>query len=269
MAAFYDLGIMAAGEPEPDELPDKQELVLHARWKQLIPKEQWAVFCRVIHAARARRLDFAFGGAIAVATYTGKWRDTKDMDLYILPEDREEMKAALSDVGLTDYFPIKDYDRSWIYRGHDGEVIVDTIWAMANHRANVDREWLTRGPVVEFGEERVAVVPPEELIWSKLYVLQKDRCDWPDILNLLHASGPALDWRRLFDRLGNDAPLLDAVLLAFRWMVPERAAQLPSWIWKMGRRSSFAAVDPCERVRLLDSRPWFRPLESSEEDKEC
>ena len=30
------------------------------------------------------------------------------------------------------------------------------------------------------------MLPPEELIWAKLYVLQRDRSDWPDILNLLY-----------------------------------------------------------------------------------
>jgi hypothetical protein len=140
---------------------------------------------------------------------------------------------------------------------------------MANHRTDVDAEWLTRGPVVEFGEHKVAVVPPEELIWSKLYVLQKDRSDWPDILNLIHAIGPALDWARLLERLDGDALLQDGVLSVFRWLVPEKAAELPSWLWRRRDSRVSPASDPCEHVRLLDSRPWFRPLEASEEEKEC
>ncbi len=265
MAAFYDLGVMVAGLPGTSAMlhPAKEDdMLLHGRWKELIPREQWSVFRRVLEEARAKKLDFAFGGAFAVATYTGKWRDTKDMDLYILPGDREEMKAALAAAGLTDYFPVKDYDRSWIYRAHTGDVIVDCIWSMANHRTDVDRAWLTRGPVVEFGGENVHVVPPEELIWSKLYVLQRDRCDWPDVLNIVHAIGPELDWERLFHRLNSDAPLLDGILSVFRWLVPDRAAQLPSWLWKRKRKKPRLPAG-CERVRLLDTRPWFRPLEAA------
>ncbi len=271
MAAFYDLGVMVAGLPARSAMlhaTKEETMLLHGRWKELIPREQWSVFRRVLGEARAKGLDFAFGGAFAVATYTGKWRDTKDMDLYILPADREEMKAVLGAAGLTDYFQVKDYDRSWIYRAHTGEVIVDCIWAMANHRTDVDRAWLTRGPVVEFGGEMVHVVPPEELIWSKLYVLQRDRCDWPDVLNIVHAVGPELDWERLFDRLGADGPLLDSLLSVFKWLVPERAAQLPSWLWKRKKKKPRLAAG-CERVRLLDTRPWFRPLEASgDPDKE-
>lgn len=272
MAAFYDLGVVAAGGHDPELIAHdspREHLVLYGRWKELIPREQWSVFVRVIKNARRRNLHFAFGGAFAVATYTGKWRDTKDMDLYILPTDREKMIDVLTESGLSDYFPVKDYDRSWIYRAHQGDVIVDTIWSMANHRTDVDVNWLTRGPLVEFGQDQVRVIPAEELIWSKLYVLQKDRCDWPDIMNLIHATGPALDWKRLRNRLEDDQPLLEAVLRVFQWLAPERAAELPAWLWNKRARIQHGG---CEHVRLLDRRPWFHPLEDSGEKgapKQC
>ena len=144
-------------------------------------------------------------------------------------------------------------------------MIVDVIWAMANHRTDVDREWLTRGPLVEFGDTHIRVVPPEELIWSKLYVLQKDRSDWPDIFNILHAAGATLDWNHLLARLGEDRALLNAVLTVFRWLAPHRAAELPARLWhlKDGPTPPDDEVN-CEHVRLLDTRPWFRPLESGE-----
>ncbi len=264
MAAFYDLGITDEWGLMFRE-QERPEVILQTRLRELIPSEQWRVFRRAIHAARSHGVDFAFGGAFAVATYTGKWRDTKDMDLYILPEERETIKSALTEAGLSDYYPIKDYDRSWIYRAHDGDVIVDAIWAMANHRAEVDRDWLARGPLVTFDDEAIHVVPPEELIWSKLYVLQKDRCDWPDVLNIVHALGPELDWRRLLQRVGpDDARLLDGLLSVFRWLTPERAKELPSWLWQAHGKSRTSEEETANHVRLLDSRPWFRPMEKSE-----
>jgi hypothetical protein len=267
MAAFYDLGVVAGelpGAPGVLRTTRASELLLDGRWKELIPQDQWDVFLPVIQRARARGIQFGFGGAFAVATYTGKWRNTKDMDLYILPEHREEMIAALNECGLEDYFPVKEYDRTWIYRAHSGDVIVDTIWAMANHRADVDLDWLTRGPVVEFGGEMVPVIPPEELIWSKLYVMQKERCDWPDVLNLIHATGPALDWRRLLTRLGEDILLLDGILSVFQWIAPDRAAELPAWLWSLRKKSTVDPAHSSEHVRALDSRPWFRPMEGAD-----
>ena len=52
----------------------------------------------------SRSLPFSLGGAFATASYTGLWRNTKDMDLYILPRDREAMIAVVGDLGLRDYF---------------------------------------------------------------------------------------------------------------------------------------------------------------------
>lgn len=259
MAALQDVGIPTVHSARAGAYHGP----VHRKWIELIPREQWAVFTRVLDEAFYRRVPCAFGGAFAVATYTGKWRNTKDMDLYVLPSDKERMKEAFAGAGLEDYFSVNTYDRSWIFRGHADGIIVDTIWAMANHRTEVDRDWLERGPQVQFGNRSVPVVPPEELIWSKLYVLQKDRSDWPDILNILDATGPFLNWRRLASRLAADAPLLSGVLLVYRWLSPEGAARLPKWIWNL-RQSDGADADASahDRVRLLDSRRWFRPAEN-------
>jgi hypothetical protein len=49
--------------------------------------------------------------------------------------------------------------------------------------------------------------------------MQRDRCDWPDILNLIYATALELDWDHLFRRLDDDAPLLEAVLTIFEMAV--------------------------------------------------
>ena len=94
------------------------------------------------------------------------------------------------------------------------------------------------------------------MLWQKLYVMQRERCDWPDVLNLIYAVGARLDWRRLLARMGDDWPLLAGVLSVYDWLCPERAAQLPGWVRD---RFGMAAAGPCSRSRadLLDRRPWF------------
>ena len=99
------------------------------------------------------------------------------------------MIDLLINMGFTDFYDQHAYDRSWIFRSTFGEDIVDVIWGMANHRTEVDTAWIQRGPVVDFEGRPLRLIPVEELIWSKLYVLQKDRCDWPDILNLIGHCG--------------------------------------------------------------------------------
>ncbi|MCC6859203.1 MAG: nucleotidyltransferase family protein [Bryobacterales bacterium] len=233
-----------------------------APWSGEIPDEQWAVYREVLRKARERQIPFALGGAFAVAAYTGQWRNSKDLDLCVLPRDRERMIEVITAGGLSDYFDQSPYDRSWIYRAYSGDTIVDVIWAMANHRADVDAAWIERASPVNIRGEICRVVPAEEMVWDKLYILQRDRCDWPDVLNLLFAVGPGLDWKYLLERTAADEPLLAAALWIFSWMCPGRAGLLPAWVLNRLRLPAPAPGSEAEahpgRIRLLDTRPWFR-----------
>ena len=75
--------------------------------------------------------------------------------------------------------------------------------------------------------EALAVVPREEFLWCKLYILQRDHCDWTDVFNLLYAVGPQLDWEHLLTRLEEDWPLLKGVLTVYGWLCPKQAKRLP------------------------------------------
>lgn len=172
------------------------------------------------------------------------------------------MLAILADVGLEDYYDQKPYDRNWIYRSCRDDLIVDVMWAMANQRAQVDDVWLS-GPEVEVEGERVRLLPPEETLWSKLYVLQRDRCDWPDALSLLSAIGSEINWTHLLNRLQDDARLLKALLTVFEWLCPDGATTFPAWLWERLAKTDNDGKDCAEialrRAGLLDSRPWFPP----------
>jgi hypothetical protein len=232
-------------------------------WPDEIPDEEWAIYREAMDAFSERGIPFLLGGAFALATYTGRWRNTKDLDVYIRPQHREAVVDALAEIGFEDYFGRQEYQRHWIYRGFRDGILVDAIWAMANRRAMVDDEWFEHAPALAIRGMKAGVVPPEEMVWGKLYVLQKDRCDWPDLLNILEVSGPALDWRRLLDRLEADTPLLAAALQVFAWLSPERARELPSWVWEWLRIPLPGAAAPdrngIHRMDQLDSRPWFGP----------
>ena len=233
-------------------------------WSHRLPNEEWEVYRGVMQEARGLGVSFAFGGAFATAVYTGELRNTKDFDFYVLPSERETMIEATRRAGLADHFERLQYDRFWIYRASDGDVLVDVIWAMANQRAEVDASWLSQGPLVEICGERVRAIPIEELIWSKLYVLQRERTDWGDVLNLIAAQAASIDWDHLLNRLADDIPLLAAVLVVFAWLTPSRAQAIPVTVWQqLGLRAPEPSpedhADTRARAALIDTRPWFRP----------
>ncbi len=238
----------------------KQPLPKPVQWSDIIPAGQWASYRCAIQAAHKAGIQFLLGGGFGLAVYTGRWRNTKDIDFYIFPRDREGMIAALSNAGFVDYFDQRPYDPGWIYRSTRDNIIVDIIWSMANRRAEVDELWFKRAQTVAIRDATVQIMPAEELLWCKLYILQRDHCDWTDIFNLLHAVGAELDWSHLLKRVGADVPLLQAALTIFNWLCPKRVAALPPWLRKqLDLPMPKKETHECEpdRIKLLDSRNWF------------
>ena|ERR1043165_7022624 len=232
-------------------------------WSEMIPDDDWSIYRDAIKAVRSTGTPFMLGGGFGLATYVGHWRNTKDIDLYILPESQKVLAKALAKAGFADYYEQLPYDRGWIYRSYREGVIVDLIWSMANRRAQVHEDWFQHATSIVLQDELLQVLPPEELLWCKLYVFQRDHCDWPDLLNLLYATGPTLNWSRLLQRVGKDWPVLKSLLTLFSWVCPNRAALIPASVredFELSESPAVSAEEEQRRVKLLDSRGWFAPF---------
>ena len=236
---------------------------LQFNWASTISSKEWALYQQAIKALKASGVQFMLGGGFALATFTGHWRDTKDIDFYVLPRDRKKAVAALEEAGFVDYYSKLAYDRRWIHRNTKSNVLVDIIWSMANRRAAVDELWFELAGAVTIRGEELAVVPMEEFLWCKLYIIQRDHCDWTDSLNLIYARGNQIDWNHLIRRVGDDLPLLSALLSVYGWLCPARALELPSGLWARLRLPIPEIAPGVERERIgwLDSRAWFGALQ--------
>jgi hypothetical protein len=237
-------------------------LRLQFEWVEAVSDDQWATYRDAIQALRAAGIRFLLGGGFALATYVGRWRNTKDIDLYIMHEDRDKAVDALTKAGFADYFPTLPYDRAWIYRSTRDGLIVDIIWAMANQRAQTDEQWFSRAPEANVRGEPMRILPVEEFLWCKLYIMQRDHCDWTDAFNVVYAAGGQLDWEHVLERLEEDWPLLKGMLTVYTWVCPEQARELPDWL-----RTELDLPEPDElapkkrdHIRLLDTRGWFAAM---------
>src|SRR4051812_25715203 len=75
---------------------------LQFEWVEAVTDEQWIIYREAIHALRAAGIRFLLGGGFALATYIGRWRNTKDIDFYIKHDDREKAVEALTKAGFED-----------------------------------------------------------------------------------------------------------------------------------------------------------------------
>lgn len=260
----------AISREQPTRIPHHLKPKLQFEWAKAITDEQWETYQAAIQAIRRANIRFMLGGGFAMAVYTGRWRNTKDIDLYIQPNDRDAAVAALTKAGFTDYFEQLPYDRKWIYRSTRSGVIVDIIWSMANQRAQVDEHWFNAAPLLQMRGECLAIIPMEEFVWCKLYILQRDHCDWTDVMNVLFAAGTRLDWDHLLWRLEEDWPVLKALLTLYGWVCPRRASQLPGSLRKRLKLESpqIPKRQKYNRIRLLDSRGWFAAILSPKQPLE-
>jgi hypothetical protein len=162
-------------------------------------------------------IPFLVGGAYAFAHYTGIVRHTKDFDLFILPRDFDGAVAALAAAGYT----VERNFPHWLGKayGEDG-AFVDLIFGSGNGLTPVDDAWFRHARRGEVLGVPARLCPAEEMLWSKAFIMERERYDGADVAHLLHCCAGELDWRRLLDRFGEHWRVLLSHLVLFGYIYP-------------------------------------------------
>lgn len=193
------------------------------------PEADPPTYPTALRALNADGVPYLVGGALALAAYAGIRRNTKDLDLFVLPEDARRVLEVLERAGLHTELPYPH----WLGKAYcDAEHVVDVIFNAGNGAAPVDSEWFAHAPPAIVMNVPVAMCPPEETLWSKAFVMERERFDGADIAHLLLASAELLDWKRLLRRFGDNWRVLYAHLLLFGFAYPDEAHRVPGWVMR-------------------------------------
>ena len=209
---------------------------------------------------REHNIDFLVGGAYALAHYTGINRDTKDFDLFLRPADVSLALAIWRNAGYTANYTFTH----WLAKVKCGRVYVDIIFRSGNGLGAVDGVWFQQAREAIIFDTQVKVVPPEELIWQKAYIMERERFDGADVAHMLSALGEDLDWKRLVKRFGGDWRVLWSHLILFGFIYPSKRYLIPSELVKdfstrvLKEQSKPFAGDPICNGTLL-SRIQYEP----------
>lgn len=176
-----------------------------------------------LQALAGSRVPFLVAGAYAFCEYTGIFRDTKDLDVFLRERDLEEALRVLEIAG----FRTEITDPGWIAKGFRGEWFVDLIFSSGNGVAVVDDLWFEHARVGRVMGVDVLLAPPEEMIWSKAFVLERERYDGADVNHLVRAVGEELDWDRLLFRFDRYWEVLLSHLLLYRFAYPGERSKVP------------------------------------------
>ena len=181
---------------------------------------------RVLRTFVRRGLPCLVGGTYALEEHTGIRRRTKDLDLFVPAESWGAITAAMQEEGI----PLSLTFPHWLGKVMDGQHYVDLLFANGNGLVRVDATWFTHAHESQFWGVRARVCPVEELIWSKAYVMERERFDGADVLHLLRARSEQLDWRRLLERFGEHWEVLLSHLVLFGFVYPAERERIPGWV---------------------------------------
>jgi len=169
------------------------------------------------------RIDFLIGGAYAIGYYTGLARDTKDFDLMLRPQDVSPALQACRDGGYEAEFVFTH----WLAKIWSADSFIDIIYRAGNGLGEVDDGWFSPAPAAEILGIWAKIAPPEELIWQKAYIMERERFDGADIIHLLASCAGRIDWTRLIERFGPDWRVLLSHLVLFGFVFPSKRNLVP------------------------------------------
>jgi hypothetical protein len=198
-----------ASRVSPDVAPEDPELAFYARVMELLGDAH---------------VPFLIGGAACLQHHTGICRDTKDLDLFIHERDLERALSGLEAAGMRTEvaFP------HWLAKAYCGEHFVDLIYNSGNGATPIDEGWFAHASHGTLLGQPVAFCPVEETIWSKSFVMERERFDGADVAHLLAARAKNLDWHRLVARYGRYWRILLVHLTLFQFIYPDLARNVPS-----------------------------------------
>ena len=190
--------------------------------------EQESLFREVIQLMEENRIPVVISGAFALHEHTGIWRDTKDLDFFLPPQEVGRALQVLEKDGFQTEIP----DPIWLAKAHRNGFFVDLITGMSNGVVRVDYSWIRRASRSQVFGLSARVLAPEELIASKIFVTRRERFDGADICHVIYGTRGNFDWQRLLHLAGEHWQILFWALVLYQYIYPVQTDFVPKEIWE-------------------------------------
>src|SRR6266480_707802 len=189
-------------------------------------REQHRFYREVLEKLNACQMPYLIGGGYALEQYSEIIRDAKDLDLLVRPADAPILMKCLAEEGYRTElcFP------HWLAKVVGKKYFVDIIFSSGNGVCAVDSSWFDHAASGEILGIHVKFCPAEELIWSKAFVMERERYDGADVAHIIRAWGERLDWRRLLQRFEAHWQVLLRHLFLFDFIYPSERSVVPTWV---------------------------------------
>jgi hypothetical protein len=171
-------------------------------------------------------VEYLIGGGHALESYLGIGRSVKDLDLFMRERDVHGALALIEErLGYTTELTFPH----WLAKIKRGERDhIDVIFNSGNAVCPVDDDCFRYSVPTTVMGHPVRLCPVEETIWSKAFVMERERYDGADIAHLIHARAEVIDWGRLARRFGQHWRVLLSHLVLFGFIYPSERTRIPA-----------------------------------------
>lgn len=185
--------------------------------------EEERFYARVLRILNLTQIPYVVGAAFARHAYTGIWRKTKDLDVFIRAQD---LRSALEILQRAGYRTEIEFD-SWLAKAFDGDYFTDFIFGTGHGQLVVDDAWFDRARPGEVLGVRTRLASFEDMISVAAFVAERSRFDAADILHLIKVSEGKIDWQHVLKLLNGNWELLLWHLILFDYVYPGHPGYLP------------------------------------------
>jgi len=222
---------MNEGKVWPTITPDAGKLTSEeqrsvTRGEFWIPEEDRVSYQIALRSLNAQAVPYVVSGLYAIHAYTGIYRKTHDLDLFLEPGRVIDAARVLRDAG----FRVRLAEPHWLAKAKHEDANVDLIFGMGNGLGLIDEGWYRYSRPGILAATPVRIAPAEELMWHRLYVSERHRHDMADVLHLILCRGDEMDWERLLFRLNDHYLLLSAHIHLFDFVYPGHRSRVPAWV---------------------------------------
>jgi len=183
---------------------------------------------RTVQVLNGAGIPYLIGGGFALGFHVGMDRKTKDLDVFVRPQHAQDVLDELGKAG----YETEMTDPTWLGKAFCGSDFVDVIFAFGNGITHIDDGWFEHAKKGELWGEPVLYTPLEESLWSKAFVMERDRFDGADIAHIIQHSADRLDWDRLVARFGEDWRVLLGHLILVGFIYPGIRNRIPERIMR-------------------------------------
>jgi hypothetical protein len=191
-----------------------------------MPPQTRRFYRNVLLLLNQAEIPYVVGGTYALNFHTGLDRHTRDFDIIIAKADFHRVAETLAKAS---YRTELTYPH-WLGKTFCDNDFVDLVFNSGNGVAAVDDAWFEHALKGETFDIPTRICPAEEMIWSKAFIMERERFDGADVAHLILACGEYMDWNRLLQRFAPHWQLLLSHLILFGMIYPAHKHVVPEWV---------------------------------------